>query len=149
MPPPLVALAALAAQRLLPRSRHSRIGNRLLGAGLIGVGVATAVVAAGGFRRAETTLDPLRPEETSVLVTTGMHAWSRNPMYLGLVGVLVGHAAWRRSQWALLPAAAAWLWLDRVQVAAEERAMQERYGEVYRDYRERVPRWLGLVGRNS
>lgn len=115
----------------------------MLGVGLMGAGVATAAVAARGFQREGTTLDPAHPEESTVLVTSGLHGASRNPMYLGLVSVVLGHAVWRRSPWALLPAAAAWLWLDLVQIPAEERAMIARYGDDYLAYRGQVPRWLG------
>ena len=139
----MVALAALVTQRLLPRSQQRPVGTKVLGVGLLAAGVATSALAARGFQREGTTLDPAHPEESTVLVTTGMHGLSRNPMYLGLMGVVLGHAVWRRSPWALVPAAAAWLWLDRVQIPAEERALADRYGDDYRSYRGRVPRWLG------
>lgn len=136
-------MAALVVQRMLPHPGTASTGSRVLGGVLAAAGLATSVVAARSFQQVGTTLDPARPEESSVLVTTGLHGISRNPMYLGLVGILFGHAVWRRSPWALLPAAAVWAWLDRVQVPAEERAMQDRYGADYRAYLNRVPRWLG------
>jgi|SRR5699024_3343083 len=138
-------MAAFVVQRLASPAGAATTRSRVFGGALVAAGLTTSVLAARSFQRAGTTLDPGRPEEARVLVTTGLHGVSRNPMYLGLIGVLLGHAVWRRSSWALVPAVAAWAWLDRVQVPAEEQAMQDRHGVDYQAYLRRVPRWLGPV----
>ena len=101
-----------------------------------------AGAAAAQFRRRGTTVDPFEPERASVLVTTGANAVSRNPMYVGMTGLLVANAVRRRSWKALLPVAAFTLVIDRVQVAAEETALLSRFGAEYDAYRAAVPRWL-------
>jgi protein-S-isoprenylcysteine O-methyltransferase Ste14 len=77
-----------------------------------------------------------------VLVTSGANAVSRNPMYVGLVGLLVANAVRRASWTALLPVAAFTLVIDRLQIEAEERALHARFGADYEVYRATVPRWL-------
>lgn len=104
--------------------------------------VALAVTAARSFRRAGTTLAPEDPGQASVLVTTGPHAVSRNPMYLGLTGVLVANAIRLRSWTAWVPVAAFVAFIDRIQIRAEEAALLGRFGADYETYRTRVPRWL-------
>jgi protein-S-isoprenylcysteine O-methyltransferase Ste14 len=101
-----------------------------------------ATSATRSFRRSGTTIEPFDPSRASVLVTTGANAVTRNPMYVGLAGVLVAHAVWRGSWTALLPVAGFVAYIDRVQVAAEERALLERFGADYEAYRAAVPRWL-------
>jgi len=80
------------------------------------------------------------------LVVDGPNRLTRNPMYLGLTGLLLSHAIARRSPSALIPLAG-FVWLiDRHQIPAEEKALEERFGQDYLDYKEAVPRWLGIPG---
>jgi protein-S-isoprenylcysteine O-methyltransferase Ste14 len=65
-------------------------------------------------------------------------------MYVGLTGVLLAHAMWRGSWRALLPVAGFVAVVDRVQIAAEEAALRERFGDDYEAYLAAVPRWLDL-----
>jgi protein-S-isoprenylcysteine O-methyltransferase Ste14 len=145
VPPPLLALGAGLAQHLLAR-RRAPSGPSAVAAGLIGAAsFSLAVSAASGFRRRGTTLHPQEPDNASVLVTDGPNRITRNPMYVGLTGVLLAHAVLRRSIPALAPVVALVVVLDRVQIRAEEAALSNRFGASYDDYRSRVPRWLGPV----
>ena len=111
--------------------------------GAAGAALVLAGAAARQFHRQGTTVDPFDPALASSLVTTGANAVSRNPMYVGMTGLLVAHAVRRGSWTALLPVAAFLLVIDRVQIAAEEEALSAHFGADYERYRERVPRWLG------
>jgi len=104
---------------------------------------ALAASAASQFRSQGTTLEPFDPTQASVLVTTGANAVSRNPMYVGLTGLLVANAVRLGSWKALLPVAAFTMVIDRLQIAAEESALLANFGADYQDYRATVPRWLG------
>ena len=113
-----------------------------LGAGLGLAGLALIGAAAARFAAARTTVNPARPERSAALVTTGPNAWSRNPMYVGEVLAVLGFAL-AVNPWVGVPAAAAFaLFLDRVQIPAEERALAARFGAAYAAYRARVRRWL-------
>jgi protein-S-isoprenylcysteine O-methyltransferase Ste14 len=103
---------------------------------------ALAAAAASQFRRQGTTLEPFDPAQASVLVTSGPNAVSRNPMYVGLAGLLVANAVRLGSWKALVPAAAFTLVIDRLQIAAEESALLTNFGAEYEAYRAMVPRWL-------
>jgi len=105
--------------------------------------VALAGASTREFRRQGTTFDPFTPEQSAVLVTTGANAVSRNPMYVGLAGLLVANAVRRGSWKAFLPVIAFTVVMDRVQIAAEESALLARFGAEYELYRAHVPRWLG------
>ena len=65
-------------------------------------------------------------------------------MYVGLSGLLLSYAIRRGSWTALLPVAAFVVVIDRIQILSEESALSAHFGIDYEDYRERVPRWLGL-----
>jgi protein-S-isoprenylcysteine O-methyltransferase Ste14 len=95
------------------------------------------------FGQAGTTVSPHQPQKASALVTGGIYAWTRNPMYLGLATALVG---WAVSLGALSAFAGPLFFVPlivRVQILPEERALRARFGGEYEDYCERVNRWLG------
>ena len=147
IPPPIVlALAALlmwALDRWMPLAQWITSPWNRLGWLAAGVGVAIAIAAGMRFRRVGTTVNPLDPSKASHLVTDGVFRVSRNPMYLGLVLLLIG--------WAIcLGSASPWLVpplfvivLTVVQIIPEEQALSRRFGEQYLSYRRSVARWIG------
>ena len=108
-------------------------------------GVGLMGTAGWQFYRARTTFDPIAPHRASALVSTGVFAVSRNPIYIADALLLAAHAAWLGRPWALLgiPALAAVL---QPQIRAEETALTERFGSEYASYVARVPRWVGPRG---
>jgi protein-S-isoprenylcysteine O-methyltransferase Ste14 len=107
--------------------------------------LASAGLAEGSaksFRASGTTLNPFDPAQASVLVTSGPNAISRNPMYVGLTGLLVANAVRRGSWTALAPVAVFVLVIDRFQIESEESALLARFGAEYEAYQAAVPRWL-------
>ena len=144
-PPPLLAFAASLAQRALTRGAPRPTAGRAVVATLIAAGSsALSTTAVRQFRRRGTTVNPVDPTRASVLVTTGPNAVSRNPMYVGLAGMLAANAVRRGSWRAFLPVAAFAMATDRLQVAAEEAALLARFGDDYEAYCAAVPRWVGL-----
>jgi len=95
------------------------------------------------FKRAETTINPRTPEATTTLVTTGVYARTRNPMYLGLSTLLLG---WAITLGALTSFLGPLLFIPliaRVQIRPEEFALRMRFGKDYDEYCRRVNRWIG------
>ena len=144
-PPPLLALAAGFVQRTLAKGAPPPSAARaLFGTAVAGASVGLAAASAQQFRRHGTTVEPFEPSRAVVLVTTGVNSISRNPMYVGMAGMLVANAIRLGSWTALLPVAVFTVVIDRVQVAAEEPALLANFGAEYEAYRESVPRWLDL-----
>lgn len=143
IPPPLAAVGAAVAQRALsggapPPGR----GRTAVTATITLMSGSMAASAAARFRRSGTTLDPLQPDRAAVLVTSGANTISRNPMYLGLSGLLLAHAVWRGSWAALLPVIGFVALIDRTQVPVEEAALLEKFGAAYEAYQAHSPRWI-------
>ncbi|NHI01325.1 hypothetical protein OJHNALOF_02369 [Oceanimonas sp. MB9] len=105
-------------------------------------GLMLMMLAARELHRARTTLQPFAPERTSRLVTTGVFARSRNPIYLGDLLLLLAFALWLQSWPALLGPVLFVRYMNRVQIRAEEQALALRFGQAYTDYCARVRRWL-------
>ena len=105
-------------------------------------GLASAVRGVIDFRRAATTVDPRHPERSTRIVTDGVYRWTRNPMYLGFVLLLLGLAVALQSAFGLLVTALSASFLQRFQIAPEERWLGAQFGADYAAYRARVRRWL-------
>jgi len=143
-PPPVLAIAEALAQAALTKgAQRPRVSRAAVALSIAAASGALAGSAAGQFRRRGTTVEPLHPSLTTVLVTSGANSVSRNPMYVGLVGLLVANSVRRGSWKALLPVAAFIVLIDRFQIAAEESALSSKFGPDYEAYRAAVPRWLG------
>ena len=146
LPPPLaLGLAALLAwllDRGAPSLRVALPGQPGVAIALAVAGAALMLAAALSLAAARTTLDPTRPEKSTSLVRAGAFAMTRNPIYLGDVLLLAAWVAWLGQPLGLLPLAVFAAWLDRVQIAAEERALAQRFGADWQAYRRRVRRWL-------
>jgi len=105
-------------------------------------GVAFDLLGLLAFRAFRTTVNPLKPERASAMVTSGVYRVSRNPMYVGMVLLLL---AWAVYLSALLPFAGPpifVLYITRFQIQSEERVLKGIFGEEYSAYAARVRRWL-------
>ena len=79
---------------------------------------------------------------TRALVTTGIHGWSRNPIYLGMFLIYIGIGLVVRSPWILILTVLLAVTMRYGVVAREETYLERRFGDAYRDYKARVRRWL-------
>ena len=111
-------------------------------ASLAALGVVIAIAGVVSFRRAKTTVNPMRPESASSLVVSGIYRYTRNPMYLGLLLLLLGWAIFlsNLAAFAVLPAFV--VYINRFQIGPEERALDALFPREYPAYRARVRRWI-------
>ncbi len=145
--PPLLFLAALvlgfALDRLLPlpltHPELTSIGWTAGGA-LVALGIAIFAAGIRNFSRADTPVPSNQP--VRALVTTGIHGWSRNPIYVGMLLLYAGIGIAARSPWVLLLALPLFVILRYGVVAREEAYLERRFGETYLDYKAHVRRWL-------
>jgi protein-S-isoprenylcysteine O-methyltransferase Ste14 len=136
-----IALAWLLAT-LLPALHVEWPWRGPVGAVLAATGVTIAIAGVISFRKARTTVNPLRPGEATTLVASGIYRWTRNPMYLGLLLLLAG-CVWFLGNAAgllLLPLFVAYM--NRFQIGPEERALRQRFGEGFDVYQRSTRRWL-------
>ena len=137
----LFALAVMSALHVyLPIARILHPPYTYAGAVLIAAGLLMSITAAGSFRKVGTPVIPF--ERSTVLVTTGMFRYTRNPMYLGLMLILVGVWIVFGSLSPGLPILA-FLWIiQRNFILGEERFLEEIFGQQYLSYKGRVRRWI-------
>jgi protein-S-isoprenylcysteine O-methyltransferase Ste14 len=145
--PPVLFLAALllglASNRLLPLPfalPGAGLVHWIIAGSLILIGLALAAAGIRDFSRAGTPVPTNQP--TRALVTTGIHGWTRNPIYLGMFLVYGGIGVAARSPWILIFTLPLAITIRYGVVAREEAYLERRFGDAYRDYKTRVRRWL-------
>lgn len=142
--PPVYFLAALLAMTALhvwlPAANFVQPPLSYIGIAFIVAGLSIAGAAAASFAKAGT---PVVPFETSTtIVTTGLYRFTRNPMYLGMILVLLGVALLFGTVTPLLPIPL-FVWVIRSRfVLPEEAFLEELFGAEYLAYKSRVRRWL-------
>ena len=146
IPPPvvgvLVGLAMWAIASMSPGLDLPRPFRVTVAIALVLAGGAFSLAGAMSFRRAGTTVNPMKPETTRALVSTGIYRFTRNPMYIGLLLALIGWAVFLAAPWALVGPLAFVLYIGRFQIAPEERALSKRFGADFDAYKAKVRRWL-------
>ena len=96
----------------------------------------------GLFWKEETTVNPLKPDNSKCIVEDGMYQYSRNPMYLGMLSILTGIAILLGSLSPLFCLPLFLLLMTTQQIIPEEKILTNKFGQVYLDYKHRVRRWL-------
>lgn len=146
-PPPLMALAVVVLGLLLDWLLPVYLLSVLLtlslriviSVPLIAVGGALAMAGERRFHHAGTEVKPWRP--STALVTDGIFAWLRNPMYVGLTLLLAGLSIALASDWMLVTTVVFALVIHFGVVKREERYLETKFGDAYRSYKARVPRY--------
>jgi protein-S-isoprenylcysteine O-methyltransferase Ste14 len=144
--PPLIFLAALllglGADHLLPLplAVPDDPARWIIAGILIVIGLALFAAGIRNFVRAATPLPTTEP--VRALVTAGIHGWTRNPIYLGMLLVYGAIGVAARSPWILILMLPLAITIRYGVVAREEAYLERRFGDAYRDYKARVRRWL-------
>jgi protein-S-isoprenylcysteine O-methyltransferase Ste14 len=146
-PPPLLYAIPFAAGMLLHRAVGGdsfpdsvRLAARIAGFAILVAGILLALIAEIFFARAGTSAIPIRPTKT--IVTRGPYRFTRNPMYIALVLDYIGLALAVGYAWPLLFLPLVVLAVDRLVIPNEERYLEAKFGDSYRQYRQSVRRWL-------
>lgn len=146
IPPAVIGLLLgammYAAAQVLPVFVFTLPAGRIVAMSLTVAGLTTAISGVVLFRRARTTVNPLAPETSSSLVVTGLYRWTRNPMYLGMLLVLLGWGAFLGNGLAFISAAAFIPLMNRLQIGPEERILAATFGPAFTTYQSAVRRWL-------
>ena len=148
IPPPIVLffsiVLAYVCSRYLPViALPSILSDQywyISGAG--GIGIFLSLAGIWEFRKAKTTIHPTKPEKASYLVTGGIYRVTRNPMYLGMLLVIVAASFKFGSYYGFIALPFFVLYITQFQIKPEERIIEKIFGEEYVQYKKNVKRWL-------
>ena len=143
-PPPLIFLllifVGVALDYVWPSSLGLPGAIALAGLALVLFGIAVAILVNGEFKRRGTAIEPWKP--TNTIVTAGFYAWSRNPIYAGFCLVNMGVGIGFNSVWILISFVPAAFLVYLIAIAKEETYLEEKFGEEYIVYKNKVRRWI-------
>ncbi|WP_323018329.1 isoprenylcysteine carboxylmethyltransferase family protein [Castellaniella sp.] len=146
IPPPLVMLILGAIMWLLPAIFPALtltwLQRAAVGALISLLGLIISLAGIATFRHANTTIDPKRPADAASLVSSGIYRYSRNPMYLGVLLVLIGWAVYLGNMLSVLAALAFIPFITRFQIMPEERLLTDKFPSEFPAYMRTVRRWL-------
>jgi len=146
IPPPVYALSIALLMWLLnkyvPVTQLIQTPWNKVGIGIIIIAGTFDLWSLSLFFKKHTTPNPMKPENTSDLVTKGLYKVSRNPMYVGLLTILLGFAVWLGSVTPFLVLPLFYWLITEMQIKPEEKFLLEKFGKDYQAYKESVRRWL-------
>ena len=106
----------------------------------VGLGVSIIALSFREFARAGTSLRPDRGARA--LIQSGSFGYSRNPLYVAVILLLLGAGVWVNSAWIWLSCALLVPVMNRLVISREERHLESQFGQVYLEYKKTVRRWL-------
>ena len=143
-PPPLIFLGFMllsgGIQHYWPASFSSSIVIKIIGVVVIFSGLAIVIIASRTFRKVETNIEPWKP--TSKIVTNGVFAYSRNPIYAAFCFVPVGVGLIVGSFWVVVSFVPAAIAVYFVAINKEEAYLEQKFGDEYLAYKNAVRRWV-------
>ena len=146
IPPALVflifGLLMYLLAKWLPVGYFDFFGRIYLMVLLLVLAVIVALTALFQFFKSKTTIDPTSPGKASKLVMDGIYKFSRNPMYLALLLLLIAWGLWLGNAFNTLLAAGFVGYMNRFQIVPEEEMLLQIFGKVYQQYSVKVRRWF-------
>ena len=109
---------------------------------LLILGLFIFISAVKSFRKQKTTVNPLEPRQASSLVVSGIFKYSRNPMYLGMLIILLSISFKFNLVGGIIISLLFYLFITRFQILPEEEAMNELFGDKFTEYSNRTRRWI-------
>ena len=143
-PPPLIYLLSMlltfGVHRLYPLGIGPPQPVRIVGIALMVAGLGVLLWISLLFRRAQTSIEPWRPTHT--IITSGIYAWSRNPVYVSLSVMQIGAGLFLNSLWVLFGSVFSLWAVYLIAVRKEEIYLEQKFGDEYLRYKKTVRRWL-------
>ena len=127
---------------ILPVGYFDFFGRKVALLALLLLGLLFGGVAVLQFRVKHTTINPSHPNAATNLITHGIYGYTRNPMYLGLLLILIAFLLYRQNAFNTITVALFVYYMNRFQIEPEERILETKFGKPYQLYLKQVRRWF-------
>ena len=138
----IVGLLMYVLAKFLPFGDFNFTGRLYLMYFLFGLGVLIGLWSLLQFLSKKTSINPVTPDSASTLVCKGIYSFTRNPMYLGLLLLLLAWALFLSNAFNTLLAAGFVSYMNRFQIKPEEEALEKIFGSEFLAYKIKVRRWF-------
>ena len=109
---------------------------------ILSIGILILLNPVLKFKKSKTTINPIKFKKVNKLVTSGIYKYSRNPMYLGLLMIVISSSIFYLNIYSILTPLFFYLWINRFQIKREEVFLTEKFGEDYLSYKKKTRRWI-------
>jgi len=109
---------------------------------ILSLGILVFINPVLKFIKSKTTINPIQFEETNKLVTSGIFKYSRNPMYLGMLMIIISTSIFYLNIYSILTPFLFVFWINKFQIKREEIFLTEKFGKEYLSYKNKTRRWL-------
>ncbi len=116
--------------------------NNIVSLFLLILGLAIFISAVISFKKQKTTINPLEPRQASSLVVSGIFNFSRNPMYLGMLIILLSISFKFNLIGGMVISLFFYIFITKFQIIPEEDAMNELFGDKFIEYSRKTRRWI-------
>ncbi len=141
IPPPIVTIILLSIIYLFDLNEYN-INNDAISIIILFIGIIFILSAVIQFINRKTTVNPTKPHKTTTLVISGTYKITRNPMYLGMLLIIISLAFYKSSIISLILIPFFIFYINKFQIEPEEFEMRKKFGEEYEDYCKKVDRWI-------
>ncbi len=144
IPPPLVVLI-LVISTFFSSKKIDLIQipfQTLISIFILSIGILVLLNPVLKFKKSKTTINPIKFKKVNKLVTSGIYKYSRNPMYLGLLMIVISSSIFYLNIYSILTPLFFYLWINRFQIKREEVFLTEKFGKDYLSYLKKTRRWI-------
>jgi len=106
------------------------------------IGILVIINPVVKFIKSKTTVNPVEFKNVEKLVTSGIYKYSRNPMYLGMIMIIISSTVYYLNFYSLLTPFIFYFWINRFQIKREEVFLEEKFGQEYLSYKTKTRRWI-------
>ena len=144
IPPPIIALVcALGILFSKPFFReYSNVNNSSISILFFLIGIACFFFAIKLFKKHNTTISPLKPEKATSLIVSGIYMYSRNPMYLGMLFILISTSIRFNIIGGIISISTFIVYITKFQIIPEEEQLKRIFGEKFLNYKKKTRMWL-------
>lgn len=122
--------------------KEYNLNNDVITVVILFIGIIFILSAVIQFVNRKTTVNPTKPYKTTSLVITGVYKITRNPMYLGMLLIIISFAFYKASIISLILIPFFIFYINKFQIEPEEFEMRKKFGKEYEDYCKKVDRWI-------
>ena len=144
IPPPLLVLILVVSSFFSSKKINIILipNQNIVSIIILLVGLLILIIPVSNFIKYKTTIDPIKFKKVNKLITSGIYKYSRNPMYLGLLMIVISSSILYLNIYSVTTPFLFYWWINRFQIKREEIFLSEKFGKEYLSYKTKTRRWI-------
>ena len=144
IPPPLLVLILVVSSFFSSKKINIILipNQNMVSIIILLVGLLILIIPVSNFIKYKTTIDPIKFKKVNKLITSGIYKYSRNPMYLGLLMIVISSSILYLNIYSVTTPFLFYWWINRFQIKREEIFLTEKFGKEYLSYKTKTRRWI-------